>query len=113
MSGLMNTQNNKLKSTITLTGRLTACLLVSTAMVMTAMPAHATNALGDPASRVTAKGGVLGGLKAVEAETKAGDITVGSTTQVVVKFRNESSRRTFVSARSACTRHRRSAQTWH
>lgn len=91
MSGLMNKQNNKLKSTITLTGRLTACLLVSTAMVMTAMPAHATNALGDPASRVTAKGGVLGGLKAVEAETKAGDITVGSTTQVVVKFRNESS----------------------
>lgn len=74
------------------TSKLAVCLLFSTAIMMTAAPANATNALGDPASRsVTTKGGTSGGLKAVEAETKAGDITVGSTTQVVVKFRNESS----------------------
>lgn len=66
--------------------------MLSAALVITTMPAYATNALGDPANRsVNTKGGAAAGLQAVEAETKAGDITVGSTTQVVVKFRNESS----------------------
>jgi hypothetical protein len=83
ISSLIN-KNNKLK--------LAVCMLASSAIMMTSLPVHATNALGDPASRsVNSKGGIVGGLKAVEAETKAGDITVGSTTQVVVKFRNESS----------------------
>lgn len=94
ISALIN-KNNKWA----LAGKLTTCLLVSTTIMMTAMPAHATNALGDPASRnVTTKGGGIAGLKAVEAETKAGDITVGSTTQVVVKFRNESSQEVRVGA---------------
>ena len=69
--------------------KLIACLLLSS--VVMATPAYATNALGDPANRAAvSKGGAVAGLKAVEMETKAGDITVGSTTQVVVKFRNES-----------------------
>ena len=53
---------------------------------------HATDALGDPANRsANIKGGASAGLSPVNVETKAGDITVGSTTQVVVKFRNDSS----------------------
>lgn len=72
--------------------KLTGCVLLSSMIMMTAMPAYATNALGDPAGRtVNNKSGSIAGVKAVEAETKAGDITVGSTTQIVVKFRNESS----------------------
>lgn len=65
-------------------------ILMSVATLAMASPAHATNALGDPANRTVSKSGAMIGLKPVEAETKAGDITVGSTTQVVVKFRNES-----------------------
>jgi len=53
--------------------------------------AQATDALGDPQNRASGKAGSVTGLVPVEAEIKAGDITVGSTTQVVVKFRNESS----------------------
>lgn len=51
--------------------------------------ANATNALGDPVDRSASKVGSMG-LVAVVTETKAGDITVGSTNQVVVKFRNDS-----------------------
>lgn len=51
--------------------------------------AQASNALGDPVNRAAAKTGVTG-LVSVVPETKAGDITVGSTNQVVVKFRNDS-----------------------
>ncbi len=52
--------------------------------------AHATNALGDPVDRTMAKAGATTGLTPVVTETKAGDITVGSISQVVVKFRNDS-----------------------
>jgi hypothetical protein len=47
--------------------------------------------LGDPAARGsgTASGD---GISAVEKEVKAGEITVGSASQVVVKFRNASSK---------------------
>ena len=79
--------------------RVLSCLILSSALILNAMPAHATNALGDPANRaVVGKAGAAVGLKAVEAETKAGDITVGSTTQVVVKFRNESAQEVRVGA---------------
>lgn len=79
--------------------RLIGSLILSSAIISNAIPAHATNALGDPANRaVVGKNGAAGGLKAVEAETKAGDITVGSTTQVVVKFRNESAQEVRVGA---------------
>src|SRR3990167_4817542 len=75
------------------------CILLSSTMIMTSMPVHATNALGDPAIRsMNTKNGAIGGMKAVDTETKAGDITVGSTTQVVVKFRNESSQPIIVGA---------------
>lgn len=54
-------------------------------------PALATNALGDPIDRsAAAKSGTSTGLTPVTPEIKAGDITVGSTSQVVVKFRNDS-----------------------
>jgi len=49
------------------------------------------NALGDPAARI-AGGGTGDGIAPVEDEVKAGEITVGSASQVVVKFRNVSSK---------------------
>jgi hypothetical protein len=82
MFGIL-TKNSALKSA--------GCLLLSSALIFTSSPSFATNALGDPASRAVSKSGNATGLTPVEAETKAGDITVGSTTQVVVKFRNDSS----------------------
>ena len=66
-------------------------VLASFAVLAVSTPSYATNALGDPANRGTLKGGAASGLIPVQVETKAGDITVGSTTQVVIKFRNESS----------------------
>jgi hypothetical protein len=62
------------------------CLLALCSM----NPAFSSNALGDPATRGTVKGSKPSGLTPVEAEIKAGEVTVGSTSQVVVKFRNES-----------------------
>lgn len=55
-------------------------------------PCHAAfaDALGDPAARSSGSSSGNGGLAAVETEVKAGEITVGSTNQVVVKFRNDS-----------------------
>ncbi len=53
--------------------------------------AHA-GALGDPAARGGGSQNASGGLSAVEEEVKAGEITVGSTNQVVVRFRNDTSR---------------------
>lgn len=56
-----------------------------------ASPVWASSALGDPAAR----GGALSsgdGITPVEEEVKAGEITVGSASQVVVKFRNVSSK---------------------
>lgn len=53
-------------------------------------PVQASDALGDPVNRAAGKAGVFAGLTAVSSEIKAGDITVGSTNQVVVKFRNDS-----------------------
>lgn len=56
-----------------------------------AVPMAHADALGDPAARTRNAGqGGAGGLAAVENEVKAGEITVGSTNQVVVKFRNDS-----------------------
>ncbi|HOO51414.1 MAG TPA: hypothetical protein PLK94_09030, partial [Alphaproteobacteria bacterium] len=49
------------------------------------------NALGDPAARIAGTGNG-DGIAPVEAEVKAGEITVGSASQVVVKFRNVSSK---------------------
>lgn len=48
-------------------------------------------ALGDPAAR-SAGNSASGGLVPVLAETKVGEITVGASSQVVVRFRNESSK---------------------
>ena len=64
-------------------------VLASVLLLSSFHGAQATNALGDPVNRASAQGGVSG-LVSVLPETKAGDITVGSTNQVVVKFRNES-----------------------
>ncbi len=67
-------------------------LLTTTVVAVLFFPALSfANALGDPAARGsgTASGE---GLGAVEKEVKAGEITVGSASQVVVKFKNESSK---------------------
>ena len=49
------------------------------------------NALGDPQARGVA-GASGDGLSPVEEEVKAGEITVGSASQVVIKFQNASSK---------------------
>ena len=54
-----------------------------------AQTAFAQSAFGDPQEQV-AEGG--GGLIAVEPDIQAGSIPVGSTSQVIVRFRNESAR---------------------
>lgn len=83
MSGMINKKANL---------KALGCMALATVLMVTSTGiAHATNALGDPAARSVSKTGGATGLTPVEAETKAGDITVGSTTQVVVKFRNDSS----------------------
>lgn len=51
--------------------------------------AYAT-ALNDPGSRTAATGS--GGLTPTESKVEAGEVTVGSTSQVVVRFRNDSSK---------------------
>lgn len=78
--------------------RLTALLralcfgaIISGFFIAAAPAAHA-DALGDPAARGGGSANANGGLEAVEEEVKAGEITVGSTNQVVVRFRNNSSR---------------------
>lgn len=70
---------------------LTGIALLPLALVSYTGISHATNALGDPADRSSNLKTSTSGLSAVNVEIKAGDITVGSTTQVVVKFRNDSS----------------------
>lgn len=70
---------------------LTGFVLCPLAIFSVSGLSHATDALGDPANRsANLKGGTSSGLSPVNVETKAGDITVGSTTQVVIKFRNDS-----------------------
>ncbi len=67
-------------------------LLTATVAAFLLVPSISyANALGDPAAR---GGGTSSGegLAAVEKEVKAGEITVGSASQVVVKFKNESSK---------------------
>jgi len=82
ISELMKTKTAKM-----ITG--VGALVVASLVVVGA--AHATNALGDPVNRTSAKSaGATVGLSAVVPETKAGDITVGSVNQVVIKFRNDS-----------------------
>lgn len=61
-------------------------------MVLIGLPAHnaqAQSAFGDPTEQV-ADGG--GGLIAVEEDIDAGSIPVGSTAQVIARFKNESAR---------------------
>jgi hypothetical protein len=70
---------------------LTGAVLVPLIAISFGGVSHATNALGDPADRSANLKTSSSGLSAVNVETKAGDITVGSTTQVVVRFRNDSS----------------------
>jgi len=53
------------------------------------MDAHAQSAFGDPSDQVAESGG---GLKAVETDISAGTIPVGSTAQVITRFKNEGSR---------------------
>lgn len=71
-----------------LTVRTVTLSLLMTGVVLP--PAHATNALGDPIDRSSASKTGSTSFIATEEETKAGDITVGSTNQVVVKFKNDS-----------------------
>lgn len=67
-------------------------LLVAGAFILVgSAPSAWANALGDPAAR-TAGRASGDGLTAVTTEVKAGEITVGSSNQVVVKFRNDSGR---------------------
>jgi hypothetical protein len=53
--------------------------------------AFASTALGDPATRGSGASSA-GGLAAVEGEVKAGEVTVGATALVVVRFRNDGSK---------------------
>lgn len=53
-------------------------------------PVLAQSAFGDPEAAVSDNKG--GGLTAVEADIQAGSIPVGSTAQVIVRFRNEGAR---------------------
>lgn len=59
--------------------------------LMIAMPIHvnAQSAFGDPTEQV-AEGG--GGLSAVESDIDAGAVPVGSTSQVIARFKNDSGR---------------------
>lgn len=74
-------------------GHIKSCGLAASAFLMLAFPSHLAyaDALGDPAARAgnAASGD---GLSPVETEVKAGEITIGSASQVVVKFRNASSK---------------------
>lgn len=64
-------------------------LFLSCVLVFSVSKAHAQSAFGDPVEQV-AEGG--GGLAAVEADIDAGEIPVGSTAQVIARFKNESGR---------------------
>lgn len=77
--------------------RKSACFLaIVAAMAGVSAPALAS-ALDDPAAR--GAGATSGdGITPVETEVKAGEITVGSASQVVVKFRNASSKDVSVGA---------------
>ncbi len=58
-------------------------------LLMPYTPALAT-ALDDPANRVAAGGVAGGGLTPVDDEIDAGEVTIGSSAQVVMRFRNDS-----------------------
>jgi hypothetical protein len=71
-------------------------LVMTGFFVLVVMPAQATNnevfaqsAFGDPSEQRSSGGG---GLMAVEANIDGGEIPLGSTAQIVVRFRNEGSR---------------------
>lgn len=64
-------------------------VLLALCFVFTTTNVNAQSAFGDPAEQV-AEGG--GGLKAVETDIDAGSVPVGSTSQVIVRFKNESAR---------------------
>jgi hypothetical protein len=54
-------------------------------------PSMAASALNDPGVRGSSSAGG-GGLSPVEGKIEAGEVTIGSTSQVVVRFRNDSSK---------------------
>jgi hypothetical protein len=72
--------------------RACASFLVSALILSAAFPNSAlATALDDPASRTAATaGGGAGGLTPVVPEIDAGDVTIGATAQVVMRFRNDS-----------------------
>jgi hypothetical protein len=75
-------------------------LLLICAFVFVTPQAGAT-ALDDPAARMASSGGVAGGsgsLAPVENEVDAGEVTIGATAQVVMRFRNESSKEVKITA---------------
>ena len=65
-----------------------ACFIIAVA-VLPFEGAFAQTAFGDPVSNTTDNGG---GLEAVEADIEAGSIPLGSTAQVIVRFKNSSGR---------------------
>ncbi|WP_435640202.1 hypothetical protein [Micavibrio aeruginosavorus] len=75
---------------------LRACLIgaVGAGLLWTgfASQAAAQSAFDDPGRNVTSKGGVIGDLTPVQPNVDTGQISLGSTAQVVVLFRNDSGR---------------------
>jgi hypothetical protein len=66
-------------------------LVATSALVISVGGGALATALNDPGARGAGVGGT-GGLVAVEAKVNADAVTLGSTTQVVVRFRNDSSK---------------------
>ena len=63
--------------------------MLSLLIILIPVNVYAQSAFGDPAEQV-AEGG--GGLSAVESDIDAGSVPVGSTSQVIVRFKNDSAR---------------------
>jgi hypothetical protein len=75
---------------------LRACLIgaVGAGLLWTGFTSQAAaqSAFDDPGRNVTSKGGVVGDLTPVQPNVDTGQISLGSTAQVVVLFRNDSGR---------------------
>lgn len=75
---------------------LRACLIgaVGAGLLWTGFSSQAAaqSAFDDPGRNVTGKGGVIGDLTPVQPNVDTGQISLGSTAQVVVLFRNDSGR---------------------
>ena len=68
-----------------------ALATVAACAFMLAAPGASATALNDPGARGSASVG-SGGMVPVESEIDAGEVTVGSVSQIVVRFRNDSSK---------------------